>query len=98
MDGRTITEGFLKRDEKILETALLQYKHYGISIALNILGNPEDAEECYNDALYAAWNSIPPQHPDNFKAYLGKLMADLHVRSRKQSLPKQSLPMMNSRK
>ena len=93
IDGRIITEGFLKRDEKTLETALLQYKHYGISIALNILGNPEDAEECYNDALYAAWNSIPPQYPENFKAYLGKLTRETALdRYRKDRAKKRISP------
>ena len=93
IDGRTITEGFLKRDEKTLETALLLYKHYGISIAFNILGNSEDAEECYNDAVFAAWNSIPPNKPDNFKAYLGKLTRETALdRYRKDRAKKRISP------
>lgn len=42
-------------------------------IAQNVLSNRGDAEECVSDVLLAAWNSIPPQKPENLKTYLGKL-------------------------
>ena len=32
--------------------------------AMNILGNPEDAEEVVNDTYLALWDAIPPQRPD----------------------------------
>ncbi len=41
-------------------------KKYGdlcMKIARNILNDPQDAEECVNDAWLGAWNSIPPQSP-----------------------------------
>ena len=33
-----------------------------------------DAEECVDDALLAAWNSIPPNRPESFRVYLGTLV------------------------
>ena len=44
------------------------------SVARNILGSDEDAEECLNDALLTVWNAIPPAKPSNFCAYLLKLV------------------------
>ena len=40
---------------------------------MNVLGSREDSEECLNDAYMRAWNSIPPDEPENLKAYLAKL-------------------------
>ena len=42
-----------------------KYNVYCLSIAMNILGNIEDAEECVNDAYLNTWNSIPPNKPKN---------------------------------
>ena len=40
------------------------------SIAYNILGNAEEAEQCVNDTLLSVWNAIPPASPENLKAYV----------------------------
>ena len=40
-------------------------------IAFNLLRNREDADECVNDAMLAAWDSIPPNKPISLRAYLG---------------------------
>jgi RNA polymerase sigma-70 factor (ECF subfamily) len=46
-------------------------------IANNILHNDGDAEECFNDTLFRAWNSIPPAKPSLLKAFLGKIARNL---------------------
>lgn len=38
--------------------------------AMNILGNPQDAEEAVNDTYMALWNAIPPEHPDPLTGYV----------------------------
>ncbi len=38
--------------------------------AMNILGNPEDAEEAVNDTYLALWDAIPPQRPDPLEGYV----------------------------
>ena len=48
-----------------------------MSIAKNILGNREDAEECVNDTYLHAWNAIPPHRPRILSAFLGKLTRNL---------------------
>ena len=52
---------------------------YCFAVAKNILRNAEDAEECVNDALLAAWESIPPARPQNLRFYLAKLTRNIAV-------------------
>ena len=58
------------RDEAALKALTAQYGKLGKSIAGQILGNDEDAEEVWNDALMQLWNAIPPAKPENLRAYL----------------------------
>lgn len=64
---------FNARDERAVSETKLRYGAYCNTVAMNILRNTEDAEECLNDALLAAWSSIPPDAPENMQTYLGKL-------------------------
>ena len=78
MDDKTIIRLFLNRDEKAIEESETKYAPFLRRIARNLLDR-EDAEDCVNDALLAAWNRIPPAEPDSLKAFLGKLMRDIAV-------------------
>ena len=73
MQDKAIVELFLGRDERAIREASEKYNHYCMHISMNILGNIEDSEECVNDALLGAWRAIPPHHPENLAAFLGKL-------------------------
>ena len=68
-DGQ-IVELFLRRDEESLSETRQKYGGYLKKIAYNILGDFGESEECLNDALLRAWNSIPPQKPDDLRTYL----------------------------
>lgn len=46
----------------------------------NILDDPQDAEECVNDAWLGAWNSIPPQRPDPLRAYVCRIVRNLSLK------------------
>ena len=73
MQDREIVELYLKREEQALEKTAEKYKNYCVSIAERILGSREDAEEIWNDVLSAAWNSVPPNSPENLKLYVAKI-------------------------
>lgn len=77
MDGKRITELFLARDERAITEAMEAYGAYCRRIALNVLGDERDAEECVLDALHAAWRSIPPNEPERLGAYLSRLTRNL---------------------
>ena len=79
MNDAEIIELFIHRDESAIQEADARYGHYCHAIALNIVSVQEDAEECVNDTYLNAWNSIPPQKPDNLKTWLGKTVRNISL-------------------
>ena len=79
MDEKGIVRLFLSRDENALVEAEKQYGKLCHYIANNILNSPLDAQECVNDTLLRAWNSIPPAKPKNLGAYLSKIARNLAI-------------------
>ena len=77
MDDKKIVELFLERNEDAVKKSSEKYGKYCYFIANNILDCAEDSEECVNDTLLRAWNSIPPNKPDSLKAYLGRIARNL---------------------
>jgi len=77
MNDREIVQLYFERNPEAIEKTAQKYKSYCICIAKNILGNSEDAEECFNDTLHNTWNSIPPKKPENLGTYIGKIMRNL---------------------
>lgn len=68
---------FEARDEMAILRTEEVFGRYLDSVSYNILGDIEDARECTNDTLLRAWNHIPPDHPNNFKAYLARISRNL---------------------
>lgn len=73
MDDEALLALYYQRDERALTETGEAHGKACRAIAHNLLGSAEDAEECWNDALYKAWNAIPPERPLHFRAYLAKL-------------------------
>ncbi|MDE7281036.1 MAG: sigma-70 family RNA polymerase sigma factor [Ruminiclostridium sp.] len=74
MDDIEITELFLQRKESAIKELSQKYGSYCKTVASNILKDPNDTEECLNDAYLAVWNSIPPQNPNSLGAYTAKIV------------------------
>lgn len=79
MDDLEIVSLFLLKSEQAVQQAQKEYGAYCRSIALQILANEADAEECVNDVWLAAWNSIPPNEPERLSTYLGKLTRNVAI-------------------
>lgn len=73
MNDQEIIALFWARQESAISATADKYGRYCHSIAYNILYNHFDTEECVNDTYLGAWNSIPPQKPNNLSAYLGRI-------------------------
>lgn len=73
-EGERILLLFEERNEQALKEAAMQYGALCRSLARNITGSREDAEECLNDALLKAWETIPPAHPESLRAYLLRIV------------------------
>lgn len=74
-----ITQMFWNKEEEAVAKAMESYAHYCHKIALNILDNREDSEECVNEAFLKAWESIPPNKPESFAGYIGKLTRNFAI-------------------
>lgn len=77
LDDDRLLELFRNRDERALSAVTEKYGRYCSSVAYGILKNREDAEECVNDAYLKLWESIPPNCPDNLKAYAARVTKNL---------------------
>ena len=85
MEDEKIIEMFFNRDSSALRETEQKYNRYMYSVTHRILGNHEDAEECVNDALLSAWNSIPPQRPVVLRSFLARLARNHAINRRKAS-------------
>ncbi len=86
MDDREIIQLYWDRNEQAIPATYEKYGKYCTSIAKNILGNNEDAEECVNDTFLNAWNSIPPHRPTLLPTFLGKITRNLSLNRYKRNM------------
>ena len=73
MEDERIIELYNSRDEAAIEETRNRYGSRIRAVAAGILRDEEDAKECESDTYFKAWNSIPPQQPRHFFAYLAKI-------------------------
>lgn len=69
MDDKELIALYLDRNETAITETQRKFGGYLYTIAHNILGSVQDAEECVNDVLMRLWQRIPPAVPDNMYAY-----------------------------
>jgi RNA polymerase sigma-70 factor (ECF subfamily) len=77
MKDEEIIDLYFKRDELAIEETDAKYGNYLEAIAVNILDDELDAEECLNDTYLKTWDRIPPTRPRVFKAFLAKITREL---------------------
>ena len=77
MEDSKIIELYFARDEEAISETSMKYGSYCMKIAMNILLDLFESEECVNDTYVKVWNSVPPTLPKILKAYLGKITRNL---------------------
>lgn len=77
MEDQKIVALYLERNEAAIEATKQKYGDHCFKIARNILTLPQDAEECVNDMYHHAWDSIPPNRPENLGAWLSRVVRNL---------------------
>jgi RNA polymerase sigma-70 factor (ECF subfamily) len=75
-DAQLINLYFERSEAAIAETEI-KYGKYCKTVVGNVLPSPEDTEEVMNDTYMAVWNAIPPERPNCFKAFIGKIARNL---------------------
>lgn len=68
-----------QRSEEGLTLVQQAYGRFCYRIAMNLLGQKEDAEECVNDVYLALWDTIPPNRPGSLLAYIGRVTRNIAV-------------------
>jgi RNA polymerase sigma-70 factor (ECF subfamily) len=79
LEDDIIIDMFFSRQESAIREANIKYGQRLYRSAMNILYNSQDAEECVNDALFKAWETIPPNRPTMFGAFLAKITRNLAI-------------------
>lgn len=77
MEDCQIIELYWQRSESAIAETSGKYGKLVRKIAMNIVGNFSDAEECENDTYIATWNAIPPTRPNILSAFLGKIARNI---------------------
>lgn len=80
MQDLEIIELYFARNENAIKETDNKYGKLCFDVAVNILGNAEDSEECVSDTYLGAWNKIPPTRPSNFKAFICKITRNLSLK------------------
>ncbi len=80
MEDQEIINLFWNRNEAAIAQTDAKYGKLCFYIAGNILKSPEDCEECVSDTYLTAWNTIPPQRPQRFSLFLGRITRNLALK------------------
>ena len=83
---------FFDRDESAITETDRKYGKYLLAVAYNILQDREDSKECQNDTYLRIWNSIPPERPRAFSAYLAKIIRGLAINRLRDARRKKRIP------
>ena len=70
MDDSEIIRLIAARRESALQALREKYEPLCMTVAYNMLGSREDAEECFSDALLKVWKSLADTVPQSLGAYL----------------------------
>lgn len=93
MNDEEIIGLYWERDQRAVPETDTKYGEFLKCIAYNILYNLQDSEECVNDTYFKVWNSVPPQKPMYFRAFLGAITRNLSLDCYKQKHTKKRVPV-----
>lgn len=83
---------YWKREERAIEETEIKYGKYLYTIAYNFLRDRLDAAECMNDTYLGTWNSIPPNRPRVFQAFLSKITRNIALGQFRKRQAKKRIP------
>lgn len=73
MTDAQIIELYWSRNEDAIRETDMAYGRKLHTLAERIVQNNEDAQECVSDTYLKTWDTIPPQRPQYFFAYIAKI-------------------------
>ena len=85
MEDSAIIDLLFERSEEAVGELYVRYGALCRRIAMNILGDERDAEECVSDSLLALWNAVPPLRPDPLGSYLCRIVRNQALKRRRDN-------------
>ncbi len=79
MEDYEIIKLYFERSDQAINQTAAKYGDYCFHIAFRILDDFESSEECVNDSYLSVWNHIPPDIPECFRAYIGRITRNLSL-------------------
>ncbi len=79
LEDSAIIALYNERNEEAIAATRTKYGRFCYAIAMNILHQTEEAEECESDTYHSAWRHIPPDQPGYLRGYLGKITRRLSI-------------------
>lgn len=80
MNDAEIIDLFWARSESAITELGKKYDRLARSVAMNILHNRQDTEECMNDSYLGMWNSLPPEKPQVLPAFFTAITRNLALK------------------
>ncbi len=80
MDDSKIIDLYFERDDRAIQETDEKYGKLCRRIAVNVLNDVHDAEECVNDTYFGVWGAIPPQRPKSLSAFVAKIARNLALK------------------
>ena len=79
MEDEKIVDLYWQRSDLAISETNQKYGRYCHTIAYQICGTDEDAEECVNDTWFRAWNLMPDQRPNVLSVFLGRITRNFAI-------------------
>ncbi len=84
MDDSKILTLLWERAEQAIEALQKRFGKLLHRIAMNILEQEQDAQECENDTYLAVWNTVPPNRPEPLCPYICRIGRNLALKRLRQ--------------
>lgn len=75
-----IIDLFFERSEQAITELVLKYGRAVRAVIFNILGNPQDTEECQSETYFHVWTRIPPTRPEHLGAYVCRIARNISLK------------------
>ena len=92
LSDEQIIDLYFAREERAIAETDKKYSAYLHTVAFNILSNEQDTEECLQDTYIKTWNTIPPERPRVFRAFLAKITRNLSLNRIEKANRKRRVP------
>ena len=91
MEDHEILALLTQRSDRAIGALSERFGNLLFRIAMNLVGDTQDAEECVNDTYLSVWNSVPPNRPLPLQPYICRICRNIAInRLRRSSAQKRA--------